>query len=52
MEIYEDMNNFNKMSIDQINDRYKDIINLGYTVECIWEMIIYLNQSKKISLNK
>ena len=36
MEIYEDMNNFNKMSIDQINDRYKDIINLGYTVECIW----------------
>lgn len=36
VEIFEDMNTFNKMSIDQIKERYKNIINLGYKIEHIW----------------
>ena len=37
MEIYENMNTFNKLSISQIKQRYQNIINIGYKVENIWE---------------
>ena len=36
MEIFENMNTFNRLSIDKIKLRYKDIINLGYNVRLIW----------------
>ena len=37
MEVYENMNTFNKLSIDEIKQRYQKIINIGYNVENIWE---------------
>ena len=36
MEIYKDMISFNKLSISEIQIRYKNIIELGYSVNNIW----------------
>jgi len=36
MEIYKDMTSFNKLSISEIQNRYKNIIELGYSVNNIW----------------